>query len=100
AKLYVAESGSPQFSAHWLRTGIIRTSALTRWELNSGESNVFAGKTMVRLYPLECKRDEFGVRQTAVQASAAAAGAGRLAARASNAAAFITLEMWTEPSRS
>ena len=33
AKLYVAESDSPQFSAHWLQTGGITTSALARWEL-------------------------------------------------------------------
>lgn len=33
AKLYVAESDSPQFSAHWTQTGVITTSALTRWEL-------------------------------------------------------------------
>jgi predicted nucleic acid-binding protein len=33
AKLYIAESDSPQFSAHWSQTGIITTSALTRWEL-------------------------------------------------------------------
>jgi uncharacterized protein with PIN domain len=33
AKLYVAESDSPQFSAHWLQTGVITTSALARWEI-------------------------------------------------------------------
>jgi hypothetical protein len=33
AKLYVAEPDSPQFSAHWLQTGIITTSTLARWEL-------------------------------------------------------------------
>jgi predicted nucleic acid-binding protein len=33
AKLYVAESDSAQFSAHWLQTGVIKTSALARWEL-------------------------------------------------------------------
>jgi predicted nucleic acid-binding protein len=33
AKLYVAESDSTQFSAHWLQTGVITTSALARWEL-------------------------------------------------------------------
>jgi predicted nucleic acid-binding protein len=33
AKLYVTESDSPQFSAHWSQTGIITTSALARWEL-------------------------------------------------------------------
>src|SRR5256885_955563 len=35
AKLYVAESDSPQFSAHWSQTGVITTSALARWELFS-----------------------------------------------------------------
>jgi uncharacterized protein with PIN domain len=33
AKLYVAESDSPQFSAHWSQTGVITTSALAGWEL-------------------------------------------------------------------
>ena len=33
AKLYVAEQDSNQYSAHWAQTGVIRTSALTRWEL-------------------------------------------------------------------
>src|SRR5208282_4600097 len=33
AKLYVAESDSRQFSAHWSQTGVITTSALARWEL-------------------------------------------------------------------
>jgi uncharacterized protein with PIN domain len=33
AKLYVAESDSPQFSAHWSQTGGITTSALAHWEL-------------------------------------------------------------------
>jgi len=33
AKLYVAESDSPQFSAHWSQTGVITASALARWEL-------------------------------------------------------------------
>ena len=33
AKLYVTESDSPQFSAHWSQTGVITTSALARWEL-------------------------------------------------------------------
>jgi len=33
AKLYVAESDSAQFSAHWLQTGVITTSELARWEL-------------------------------------------------------------------
>jgi predicted nucleic acid-binding protein len=33
AKLYVAESDSPQFSAHLSQTGVITTSALTSWEL-------------------------------------------------------------------
>ena len=33
AKLYVAEPDSPQFSAYWLQTGVITTSALARWEL-------------------------------------------------------------------
>ena len=32
AKLYVAESDSAQFSAHWSQTGVITTSTLTRWE--------------------------------------------------------------------
>ena len=35
AKLYVAESDSPQFSAYWSQTGLITTSALARWELFS-----------------------------------------------------------------
>ena len=33
AKLYIAESDSPQFSVHWSQTGVITTSALARWEL-------------------------------------------------------------------
>jgi uncharacterized protein with PIN domain len=33
AKLYIAESDSPQFSAHCSQTGIITTSTLTRWEM-------------------------------------------------------------------
>jgi predicted nucleic acid-binding protein len=33
AKLYVAEPDSPQFSAHWLQTGVITSSTLARWEL-------------------------------------------------------------------
>jgi uncharacterized protein with PIN domain len=33
AKLYVAESDSPQFSARWSQTGTITTSILARWEL-------------------------------------------------------------------
>jgi predicted nucleic acid-binding protein len=33
AKLYVAESDSAHFSAHWSQTGAITTSTLTRWEL-------------------------------------------------------------------
>jgi uncharacterized protein with PIN domain len=33
AKLYIAESDSQQFSAHWSQTGVITTSALARWEL-------------------------------------------------------------------
>src|SRR5580692_2794952 len=33
AKLYVAESDSPQFSTYWSQTGVITTSALARWEL-------------------------------------------------------------------
>ena len=33
AKLYVNESDSALFSAHWRATGPITTSALTRWEL-------------------------------------------------------------------
>ncbi len=33
AKLYVAESDSPQLSAHWSQTGVITTSVLARWEL-------------------------------------------------------------------
>src|SRR5208283_5026864 len=33
AKLYVAESDSPQFSARWSQTGVITTSSLARWEL-------------------------------------------------------------------
>jgi hypothetical protein len=33
AKLYVAESDSPLFSAHWSQTGVITTSVLARWEL-------------------------------------------------------------------
>jgi predicted nucleic acid-binding protein len=33
AKLYVAESDSPQFSAHWAQSGAITTSTLARWEL-------------------------------------------------------------------
>jgi uncharacterized protein with PIN domain len=34
AKLYVAESDSPQFSAHWAQTGVITTSTLARWEIS------------------------------------------------------------------
>jgi predicted nucleic acid-binding protein len=33
AKLYVAESDSPQLSAHWAQSGVITTSALARWEI-------------------------------------------------------------------
>ena len=33
AKLYVAESDSPQFSTYWSQTGLITTSALARSEL-------------------------------------------------------------------
>src|ERR1700735_2477817 len=33
AKLYVAETDSPQFSIHWSQTGVITTSTLARWEL-------------------------------------------------------------------
>jgi predicted nucleic acid-binding protein len=33
AKLYLAESDSPQFSARWSQTGTITTSTLARWEL-------------------------------------------------------------------
>jgi hypothetical protein len=33
SKLYVAESDSPQFSAHWSQTGVITSSVLARWEL-------------------------------------------------------------------
>jgi hypothetical protein len=33
AKLYLAELDSPQFSAHWVQTGVITTSTLTRWEM-------------------------------------------------------------------